>query len=216
MSVSAFNPTVSPAARFGDHPPVYTPMPAGAVAQSQAQPALAPLWQLAGQIGTQTQVGMDGIVRFNMPLVNQIKAYREQALPVLNDVLSRTTFVPTFLEALYTAEEMAEDGVSNVSSLYPVVSKWNTHPDPLVQIYLAGFYREIKIPTTFGPLMATLMNTSVNRYPMQSSPMYNITEEVGGTILEQIAEYTSQKTVNKLLPYIASSAQSYPARAPQR
>ena len=157
-----------------------------------------PLYGWVNQLGRQTQLHINGMVQFNMPLIQQILPYREQTVPYLHQFLSQARTIPQFVEGIYTAELLAENGVKGIEQLYPVTSKWNTNPDPIVQIYLAGLYREMNIPTTFGPMMATLINQSINRYPMQSSPTYNITEEVGGTILQQIADRTANQVIKQL------------------
>ena len=169
-----------------------------------------PLYNLINQLGMRTQINVNGVVQFNRPLIQQILPYREQALPYLYQYLSTVQNMQGFIEGVYAAEELAETGTQNVASLYPAVSRWNTNPDPLVQIYLAGFYRELNIPTTFGPMLATLINQSVNRYPMQSSPMYNITEEVGGTVLQQIADRTADEVIKQLKGFVATQAKSNP------
>lgn len=179
------------------HPPLWGQPP------QLSQQAGFGLPALINQLGTQTHIGLNGIVQFNLPLVQQIAAHKEQALPELYRFLSTTPSIPALIEGIYTAEQMTEAGVQNVASLYPAVSRWNTNPDPLVQIYLAGLYRELNIPTTFGPMLSTLVNRSVDQYPLQSSSAYNITEEVGGTLLQQIADTTADETVKRLLPYLS-------------
>lgn len=165
---------------------------------------------LVSRLGTQTQIGMDGIVRFNEALTRQLAAQREQAIPVLAGVLANTQSIPALLEGLYTADLMADMGVRGLDRLYPAVSRWNANPDPLVQIYLAGFYRKINTPTSFGPMLATLVHHAVNNYPAQASPTHNLTEEVGGAVLQQLAETTANITVQKLMPYFVN--QKVPAR----
>lgn len=203
--------------------PVSSPLSQqGASSIGNAHPYFShPLYNLVNQLGRQTKINVNGYVEFNRPLIQQILPYREQALPYLYQYLSTVQHMPGFIEAVYTAEELAESGTQNVASLYPAISKWNTNPDPLVQIYLAGLYRELKIPTTFGPMMATLINQSVNRYPLQSSPMYNITEEVGGTVLQQIADRTADAVIQQLKGFVAGQASnrsqvSQPSLRPQK
>lgn len=161
---------------------------------------------MIAQLGQQTRIGSNGLVQFNEPLLARIVAQREQAVQPLYAFLASASSIPAFLEGLQAAERLAEAGVAQTASLYPAVSRWNTHPDPLVQIYLAGFYREIHNPSTFGPMLATLVNQSVARYPLQSTPAYTITEEVGGTLLEQLADYTAQRTLEKLQPFLPPPA----------
>lgn len=161
-----------------------------------------PVAGLMPWLGSRTVIGMNGLVQFNEPLVNRIVRYGADAVPAMYRFLSTVQYVPALLEGLYTAQRLAQAGIKEAAGLYPAVSRWNTNPDPLIQIYLSGFYRHINIPTTFGPMLSTLINQSVNRYPLQSSPTYNITEEVGGTVLQQIAEHTANETVRRLLPYL--------------
>ncbi len=164
-----------------------------------------PLPVLVTHLGTQTRLPISGIIQFNEPLVQEISRYREHAVPVLYNFLSTVQSIPALLEGLHTATRLAKTQVQNASSLYAAVSRWNTHPDPLVQIYLAGLYREIKEPATFGPMLATLVHRAVTQYPLQSTPNYNITEEVGGTLLQQIASRTADETVKRLLPFLQAS-----------
>lgn len=154
------------------------------------------------QLGTQTRLPINGIVQFNEPLVQEICRYREQAIPALYQFLSTVQTIPALLEGVHTATRLAKIQVQNTSSLYAAVSRWNTNPDPLVQIYLAGLYREIQEPATFGPMLATLVHRAVTQYPLQSTPNYNITEEVGGTLLQQIASRTADETVKRLIPFL--------------
>lgn len=164
--------------------------------------AIAPLPLLIGQLGRQTVITGDNLVRFNEPLVGQIASYGETAVPMLARFLSGTPSFHGLLEGLWTGQRLAQQGARNARILYGAVSQWNTHPAPLVQIYLAGLYRYLNEPASFGPMLATLMNRALTQYPLQSSRDYNITEEVGGTVLQQIANRTADETVRRLLPYL--------------
>lgn len=178
---------------------------AGYPPSSGTAPASLPM--LMQQLGMKTQIGMNGLVQFNEPLVQQIVAHRQAAVPHLFNTLLTTTAVPVFLEAVHAADRLAELRTPGVQQLYGAVSRWNSHPDPLVQIYLAGLYRKLQHPATFGPMLSTLINRAVTQYPMQASPTHNVAEEVGGAVLQQIAEHTASETVKRLLPYLQSRPQ---------
>lgn len=157
---------------------------------------------LVARLGLQTQILMDGKVLYNEPLVQSLVNCREMAIPALKILFQSTSNTPNLLEGLYTVTKMAEARVNNLEQLYPALTRWNSHPDPTIQMHLARFYRKINEPKTFGPMLSTAVNYAVNMYPMASSSSYNVTEEVGATLLDQIAERTAQATVQKLLPYL--------------
>ncbi len=182
-----------PPIRFANQPP------AAPVSPRSAAP---PLPWLVAQLGVQTRISMDGQAMFNEPLVQQIVAARQQALPHLQAFLGSVSSIPGILEGLYLAGKLADAGVSGVENLYATVSRWNSHPDPLVQIHLAQFYGKINQPRSFGPVFSTLVYHAVNQYPFQASPTYNVSEAVGETVLRKIAERTADETVKRLLPYM--------------
>jgi len=93
---------------------------------------------------------------------------------------------------LYLAERLIEAGQTPPENLYAIVSPINRHPHPLVQIYLAGLYRHLDAPQAFGPLLGTLMrDTFTPRNPNQP-PTWDVAEEVGGTLLQLIANRTAK------------------------
>lgn len=171
---------------------------------------------LVFQLGSRTIIGRDGIVRFNQPLIRAIVSYRELAVPALGRFMAQAQTVPQIIEGLYTAEELAENGVQGVIQLYSLASRWNRHPNPLVQIYLAGFYRNIPQPAAFGPMLTTLIQHAMTTNAATPGP-FRIDEEVGGTVLQKIADRTADETVRRLLPYLRSSPPAvapYPGSAP--
>ncbi len=174
-----------------------------------------PVAVLVDQVGRWTFIRPDGLVLFNEPLVAQIASYRDQAVPALSRLLQAVVpapemYLPQVLEGLYLADRLAQYGVKSAANLAPVVAPLNTHPHPLIQIYLAGFYRKINRPETFGPMLSTLIRESMNPTP-GTSPMMNPTEEVGGTLLQQIADKTSKETVRRLLPFLNFNNNANPA-----
>lgn len=185
--------TISP--RFGA---VYRPV---APVNRPLPPIQDPL-PLVARLGLQTKMLMDGNVLYNEPLVQSLVNCREMAIPALKTLFQSTNNTPVLLEGLYAAGKMAEAKVNNLEELYPALTRWNSHPDPTIQMHLARFYRKINEPKTFGPMLSTAVNYAVNMYPMSSSSSYNVTEEVGSTLLDQIARRTAQETVRQLLPFI--------------
>ncbi len=169
----------------------------------------AGLVSLCSQLGQGLSVRPDGTLQPNEPLIRSIIQYREAAVPLLSNILSQAGYgipypsVATIVETLYTAQRLAQSGV-NTESLYPAASRLNTHPDPLVQIYLAGLYRQLREPAAFGPMLTTLINHAVTQYP-QAPSSWNVSEEVGGTVLQQIANRTAEETVRRLQPYLQKS-----------
>jgi hypothetical protein len=195
-------------------------MPTGLPVPAPGMPDIRTLEMLITQLGAQTQLNLDGTARFNESLAARIVAYRDLALPGLQRFLTFTDRVPSLLEGLHVAKKLAEAGVNGVEKLYPAVSRWNGHPDPLIQIHLAHFYRQINEPKTFGPMLSTLLNRALNQYPLQGAPAYNVNEEVGETLLQQIARRTAQEIFQRGYPIpkpvYGSSAMPLPPAGPGR
>ncbi len=183
----------------------------------QANPSLAPTppsllappdpMALVARLGLQTQTQLDGRVLYNEPLAQSLANCREAAISPLKTLFQSASATLPMVEGLYAAEKMAELNVKGLEQLYPALARWNSHPDPMIQMHLARFYRKINEPKTFGPMLSTAVNYAVNMYPMSSSASYNVTEEVGATLLEQIATRTARETVRQLLPFLQPKAQ---------
>lgn len=157
---------------------------------------------LVAQLGMQTQIMLNGQVQYNEPLVQSLASYREQAIPTLKSLFQSTNSTPSVLEGLQVASRMADAQVRGIEQLYPALARWNSNPDPTIQMQLARFYRKINEPKTFGPMLATAVNYAILQYPSISLPVYNVSEEVGETLLNQIASRTAQETVRQLAPYL--------------
>ena len=197
-------------ASFPNYWPMPTPMSRMASYSSAYPNAMAQ--QLVAQLGLQTYQDTAGMIHFNEPLIQQIVRLREGALPALAQFLQqRIPFVDRnplpIIEALRTAEILSDAGVFQVKQLYEQTSHLNTNPNPLLQIYLAGFYRKINQPETFGPMLSSLMNYTLTQYT-NNHPHLNPTEEVGGTVLSQIAKASAAETVKQLLPYLNTQPHS--------
>jgi hypothetical protein len=188
----------------------FSAYPAGHIAKSNDTSGM--LERQIGKLGQSSQA--HPLFQFNYPLIEAIVNQREQAVPVLYQHILQTPVedVPKIVEQIYTAQRLAEAGVRGVEKLYGAVSRWNGHPDPYVQIYLAGLYRKLGLPETFGPLVAGLVREAVYHYPGRSLWL-DPTEETGGAVLQLIAEKTAEETVKRLLPYLRPQAPQTP-RAP--
>lgn len=165
-------------------------------------------------MGSQTRIGDNNLLSFNEPLVKAIAQQGTAAISSLAEFLEKPQQRLALLEGIYTAQKLVEQSPQaltdeNRDRLYAAVSPYNTSPDPFVQIYLAGFYRALNNPATFGPVLSTLINQSIYRYAEQANPADNVTEELGGTLLQQIANRTAEETVKRLLPYLPPPGQRF-------
>lgn len=88
------------------------------------------------------------------------------------------------LEDLYTLNLMLDEGNKDVAKLYPVLSLYNYSKSPNIQTFLAGIYRKTKIPDAFGPLIAMLIQNSIE--PPKNCN-FDPNEEIGGAILDYLA-----------------------------
>lgn len=162
---------------------------------------------LVGRLGSRTQVLPNGLIEFDEPLMTQIVHFHERAIPALAAMFKHPPSDLALLEGIRVAEKLADTNTPGVETLYAPLSQWNTHPNPMIQIYLAGLYRRLNLPATVGPMLATLMHQSMTNYQAQGSPMQNITEEVGGTILQQFADTTAKSVMTQLAPWLLQMEQ---------
>lgn len=189
--------------------PINTPMQAG----------MPDPMTLIAQLGLKTVVSFDGKVQYNEPLVQSIVNCGTMAFPALKTLFLGTANTGALLEGLYVAGKMADAQVPGMAQLYPSLTRWNSHPDPNIQMHLARFYRKINEPKTFGPMLSTAVNYAVNQYPMISSPAYNVIEEVGKTLLSQLVSLTAQETVRQMIfyqPYMQQMHLNQASRIPQK
>lgn len=150
---------------------------------------------LVNQLGKTTRLQPDGMVLFNNSLIDKIITAGPLAVPYLGTFLSDKIQQPvknrlTIVEGLRTAEKMALANIPGVDKLYPAIAPLNQTTDPLIQIYLAGLYRRLKLPHTFGPLVKMLRQTE----PSQAGgTVLDSTEELGGAMLELIADKVAER-----------------------
>ncbi len=125
---------------------------------------------------------------FNMPLVNELVAYREAAVPVIEKKLAEAYDEKTISEGLYVYDRMLDTGVKGIDKTYGTLSRFNSSQSPTIQVLLSGIYRKTQVPDAFGPLCRMLVQTSQRPVP----PAFDPSEEIGGAILEYIRNYSSQ------------------------
>lgn len=90
------------------------------------------------------------------------------------------------VEDLFILNRMLDEGVDKqkINNIYSELSKYNSSKSPNIQTYLAGIYRKTKIPDGFGPLVAMLIQNSIN--PPKDAK-FDPNEEIGGAILDYLA-----------------------------
>ena len=109
---------------------------------------------------------------------------KENALPYITDVLTKSNNEAEITETLYITDRLIENGTKGVDNMYPVLSRFNNTNSPNIQTFLAGIYRKIQVPDAFGPLVAMLFRNSVNPQPSNFDP----NEEIGGAILAYLSD----------------------------
>jgi len=117
---------------------------------------------------------------------NRIQKKANMSLQEIEDSLKNPNSEEEVLEDLYAINLMLDNGKdkSEVSKLYPVLSKYNDTKSPNIQTFLAGIYRKTKVPDAFGPLVKMLIQDSIN--PPKNAG-FDPTEEIGGAILDYLA-----------------------------
>ena len=132
---------------------------------------------------------------FNKPLIENLLENKEQSIIEIKNVLKKTNDEKQIIEALYTINQMLDNGLENKEDLYPILSKFNYSENEIIQTLLAGIYRKIKVPDAFGPLCIMLIKNS--RKDNQLESHFDPNEEIGGAILEYIRTYQSIDTYSK-------------------
>lgn len=123
---------------------------------------------------------------FDKNEVDYFVKQKEQALPVLTDILQRSNNEAQVTEALYIIDRMIDNGTKGIDKMYPVFARFNNTTSPNIQTYLAGIYRKTQIPDAFGPLVKMLIQNS--QQPYNPSQTFDPNEEIGGAILSYISD----------------------------
>lgn len=123
---------------------------------------------------------------FEPSAVKKITDREENAIPDIEKSLQNPISEDEVIINLYALNILLDNGVdkSEVSKLYPALSKYNNTKSPNIQTFLAGIYRKTKIPDGFGPLVKMLIQNSIN--PPKDAG-FDPNEEIGGAILDYLA-----------------------------
>jgi len=121
---------------------------------------------------------------FNITRTQAYVAGRQAALPILAERLGKSQNENEIVEDLFILNSMIDNGVKDVESMYPVLSRFNNTTSPSIQTFLAGIYRKLQIPDAFGPLVAMLIKNSIN--PPNSN--FDPNEEIGGAIISYLSD----------------------------
>ncbi len=175
--------------QISSSPPIFRPF----------APTPMPIAFYVWKLGTGTRLDpRTGNLLKNTALIESLVKHREKVLQPLAQLLNQSMHPYQISEGLFLAQRLAEEKAPGVKTLYAAAARFNQTTDPLIQVYLAGFYRALKIPDTFGPMLEMLIRHSQQpQASMQSAP-FNPIEEVGGTVLQQIAEHTAQEVLKRL------------------
>lgn len=123
---------------------------------------------------------------FDKNEVDYFVKQKENALPYLTDILTHSDNEAQVTETLYIMDRMIDNGTKGIDKLYPVFSRFNNTESPNIQTFLAGIYRKIQIPDTFGPLVNMLIKNSMR--PPNSNQPFDPNEEIGGAILSYLSD----------------------------
>ena len=119
----------------------------------------------------------------NYCVFNEKRVSERKNLELIKKSLENPSSKEEVIEDLYILNCMLDEGEEKVAELYPTLSKYNKTKDPNIQTFLAGIYRKIKVPDAFGPLVAMLIQNSIN--PPKDCH-FDPNEEIGGAILDYL------------------------------
>lgn len=150
-----------------------------------------------GLLGTATRIHPhNSNVLMNLPLIEALARQKGAVVQPLGRLLYSSMHRLQIIEGLYLAQRLAELKAPGVKSLYAATTRFQYSTDPLVQVYLAGFYRKLNVPESFGPMLEMLVRQA--QQPPRYQPGLNPMEEVGGTILQQLAEHSAAEVLKRL------------------
>src|SRR5574344_1923171 len=127
--------------------------------------------------------------KFDMNKVDRISNCKENAIPYVKEVLTKSKNEKKIVETLYIADKMIDKGTKGMDKLYPYFAKFNDTNSANVQTFLAGIYRKAQVPDAFGPLWNMLIKNSIinSKNPNTNLQHFDPNEEIGGAILSYLA-----------------------------
>ena len=111
---------------------------------------------------------------------------KENALPILTDILEHSQNEAQITEALYILNRMLDNGTKGIDTMYPTLSRFNQTNSANIQTFLSGIYRKTQVPDAFGPLINMLIKNSIK--PQVQNQPFDPNEEIGGAILSYLSE----------------------------
>ncbi len=123
---------------------------------------------------------------FDKNEVDYFVKQKENALPVLTDILEHSNNEAQITEVLYILNRMSDEGTKGIDNMYPVLAKFNNTNSPNIQTFLAGIYRKTQVPDAFGPLVKMLVQNSLK--PHNPQQPFDPNEEIGGAILSYLSD----------------------------
>lgn len=160
---------------------------------------MVPVETYVWRLGVSTRLDpQNGNVLLNFPLIESLVKYRKAVIQPLFKLLQSSTNGYQIIEGLYLAQRLAEEKVKGVNALYPAAARFNYTQDPLIQVYLAGFYRKLDVPDSFGPLLEMAWRHAQQPRTQAFQTGLNPMEEIGGTLLQQIANHTARELAKRI------------------
>lgn len=158
-----------------------------------------PLAPYVWQLGLKARIHpYTGNVVLNYPLIESLAKHRQHVIPPLFQLLSSSMQPMQIVEGLYLAQRLAETKTPGVQQLYAAAARFNYTNDPLIQVYLAGFYRKLNVPEAFGPMLEMALRHAQQPRTTPFQVGLNPMEEVGGTLLQMMVERTADEVVKRL------------------
>lgn len=151
------------------------------------------------QLGTETKTDpANGNLLMNMPLIEFLVEKNRAVISPLYQLLTTSENLYQIVEGLHLAQHLAAAKVPGVDTLYAAAARFNYTSNPLIQVYLAGFYRKLCLPESFGPMLEMLIRQAQQPRNSEFQEDLNPMEEVGGTILQHIAEFAAMEMAKRI------------------
>ncbi|MCA9808305.1 MAG: hypothetical protein KC476_10155 [Cyanobacteria bacterium HKST-UBA06] len=191
----------TPVQPYGQTP--FIPMP-------MAPLPMAPLpMARLSQLGQSTRLdATSGLATLNTPLLDALSAHPLTVALPLARLLATSPDRLQVVEGLALAQRLAmanrrqPNAVLNtqLNSLFMATSRFHRTPDPLIQVYLAGFYRYLSGKAAYGPLLELFWQNAQTPDTVRRQWPYNPNEEIGGSMLEHVAGRVTRQLLGQLSP----------------
>lgn len=155
---------------------------------------------LLNELTQNLNVKTNGMLNPPQQLLHQIANQGKKALPALGHFLNSAVQqgqhgnLRPILAGLLATEELLEAGVSEAEQFYPLISQLDHINNPLLTIYMAGVYGEMKRPESFGWAIWKLMQDAARTAQLQQNNPFaqpwphslKVHEELGKVIMKQL------------------------------